>query len=151
MQIQEYIKDRLDNQQKWYSKKSGVSRKYYERIKIVTIILAVIIPLISGLESFLPTEFSPSLISGIIGAAIAVLTSVSGFMKFQEKWMSYRSASERLKSEKMLWSMKAEPYDSAAPDLLLVQRVEGILKAEHGDWTEYMSKPYEADATDSKS
>ncbi len=132
MEAEEYVSERLDGQQKWYSKKSGINKDYHYRIKIVTIILAVLIPLLSGLDS-------SALIVGGLGALVAILTTISGVMKFEKKWINYRTASERLKREKLLWQTKTAPYDKDNAFTLLVTRVETIINVENGDWGDYIA------------
>ncbi|WP_339708441.1 DUF4231 domain-containing protein [uncultured Kriegella sp.] len=132
MKAEEYVTERLDAQQKWYSKKSGINKDYHNRIKIATIICAVLIPLLSGLESF-------GMLAGALGAVVAILTSVSGVMKFEQKWINYRTASERLKREKLLWQTKTPPYEKDNAFTLLVTRVETIINVENGDWGDYIA------------
>ena len=138
MESTEYIEQRLDKQQKWYSDKSGKNKNYYHRFKISTIILAVLIPLVSGLEELAIIDISAHLITGTLGAVVAILSSVSGLLKFKDKWINYRMASEQLKSEKYLWSSKTTPYNRSDAYNVLVGRVEAIIRAENGDWGGYI-------------
>lgn len=138
MESTEYIEQRLDKQQKWYSDKSGKNKNYYHRFKISTIILAVLIPLVSGLEELAIIDISAHLITGTLGAVVAILSSVSGLLKFKDKWINYRMASEQLKSEKYLWSSKTTPYNRSDAYNVLVSRVEAIIRAENGDWGGYV-------------
>lgn len=138
MEATDYIRQRLDDQQHWYSVKSLINKKYYLRFKISTIILAVLIPLVSGLEEFTTLQISTHLITGALGAVVAILSSVSGLLKFKDKWIHYRTASEQLKSEKYLWASKTAPYNRSDAYHVLVSRVEAIIHAENGDWGGYI-------------
>lgn len=138
MKASEYITHRLDEQQKWYSDKSTLNKNYYNRFKISTIILAVMIPLISGLDEFAVINVSTNIITGSLGAVVAILSSVSGLLKFKDKWINYRMASEQLKSEKYLWASQTAPYNRPEAYNILVSRVEAIIRAENGDWGGYI-------------
>ncbi len=138
MEATDYIRQRLDEQQQWYSLKSVINKKNYYRFKISTIILAVLIPLISGMEELTAITLPANLITGALGALVAILSSVSGLLKFKDKWIHYRTASEQLKSEKYLWSSKTAPYNRSDAYHVLVSRVEAIIHAEHGDWGGYI-------------
>lgn len=138
MEVSEYIEQRLDDQQEWYSNKSTVNKNYYHRFNIITIILAVMIPLVSGLEEFTAIHISANLIAGVLGATVAILTSVTSLFKFKDKWINYRMAAEQLKSEKYLWASKTTPYNRSDAYHVLVSRVEAIIRAENGDWGGYI-------------
>ena len=44
----DYLENRLDDQIKWYSKKSGTNQKIYKRLQLVMIISAACILFLSG-------------------------------------------------------------------------------------------------------
>ena len=48
MDINEYIQSRVDDQINWYSKKSQMAQKRYKIFQTVEIIMAALIPLLSG-------------------------------------------------------------------------------------------------------
>ncbi|WP_149274913.1 DUF4231 domain-containing protein [Pareuzebyella sediminis] len=141
MKPEEYIEDRLESQRKWYSEKSSLNKDYYNGFKIATIVFSVLIPLIAGSMQFASAKGSISLIVGILGTLVAILTSVLELMKFKEKWINYRTASERLKHEKILWETKTSPYDQPNSFQVLVKRTEAIINGEHSDWSEYIVEP----------
>ena len=47
MNEEDYLKERLDDQLEWYSKKSQLNQKWFKRLRLVEIISAAIIPFIS--------------------------------------------------------------------------------------------------------
>ncbi len=141
MDASTYIEERLNGQQQWYSAKSSLNKKYHTQLKISTIVLSVLIPFISGLEKQLPEEAPILLLLAILGSLVAVLTAISGLMKFKEKWINYRTASERLKKERLFWATKTGPYAQHMEGFdLLVKRVESIISSENGDWGSYMGE-----------
>ena len=64
---EEYIKNRLDNQIEWYSKKSGHCQLWYKRLKKAEIIMAAAIPVIL---MFSDGAFWTRIAAAILGALI---------------------------------------------------------------------------------
>ena len=48
MNIQEYIEKRVDDQINWYDEKSRKAQKWYKGLQLLEIIIAALIPLLSG-------------------------------------------------------------------------------------------------------
>ena len=129
---------RLEEQIDWYDKKSAFNQRWFKRIKIIELIAAALIPLLAGLSTLIPYS---ALITGSLGALIAVLESVLGLYQFQTNWISYRSTCEGLRHEKYLWLAKAGHYaDTKDPDRLLAERIESLISTEHAKWTSVQEK-----------
>ncbi|UZR97361.1 DUF4231 domain-containing protein [Chondrinema litorale] len=133
----DYIKQRLDDQIKWYSKKSSNNKKQFYTVNILVITLSAFIPFLSGLTAI---PYSTQ-ITGFLGIVIAVVTGLSSLMKYQENWITYRKTGEQLNHEKYMYATHSEPYhEDDSRFNLLVQRVEEILENEHKEWTSYVNK-----------
>ncbi|HET6991686.1 MAG TPA: DUF4231 domain-containing protein, partial [Bacteroidia bacterium] len=90
------------------------------------------IPFVSGIEFDATIK---NITVGALGTLVAILTGMAGFLKFQEKWMEYRSASEELKQETMLYKTRCGSYkDAQNPFDLFVTTVENRIKSEHSNW-----------------
>jgi hypothetical protein len=138
MTEQEYIKARIDDQIKWYSEKASTNKLYNHWTKGLIILFSATIPLIAGLE-FCSTI--KNITVGILGSLIAILSGLSGLLKFQEKWSEYRTTSETLKHEKILFQTKTGPYsEDSNPFKLLVTRTENLVSKEHSAWSQYINK-----------
>jgi hypothetical protein len=136
MTEQEYIEQRLDDQEQWYSKKSSWNQRWYKRLRFIEIVLAAGVPFFTSLISK-----DMAFMTYVVSALAFVIAAVSGLMameKFQENWVDYRSAAETLKREKFLFLTKSAPYDGPDPFHTLVQRVEEILARENATWQGYM-------------
>lgn len=133
----EYVKNRLDNQIKWYSEKSQFSQKWYKRMRLLEIISASLITFLAGLGSTLPFY---SVIIGSLGVVVAVSAGFSSLYKFHENWIEYRATAETLKHEKYLYQTNCEPYNDGEAFCRLVQRVEGLISKEHSKWSRSASK-----------
>ena len=137
MDEKEYIKLRIDNQIEWYSDKAATNKCLYHLTKITIIVFSAIIPLIAGL-SF--ETSAKNIILGLLGTLIAIISGVSGLLKFQEKWTEYRTTSETLKQEKMLFLTKTTPYDKKDESFkILVTKIESLISKEHSAWSEYIN------------
>lgn len=134
----EYLSNRLDDQITWYSKKASKNKYFHLWSKGLVIFLSSLIPLLAGISiDILPKD----ILLGTIGFIIAVLAGLSGLLKFQEKWSEYRTTSETLKHEKMLYETQTGPYDAIdEPFKLLVTRVENLISKENSAWSQYINK-----------
>jgi len=138
MTEEEYIKDRVDNQIKWYSDKATLNKNLHHWTKIAVIVFSAAITLIAGFK-FDTTAKDITL--GVLGTFIAIVSGLSGLLKFQEKWTEYRTTSETLKHEKMLFVTKTGPFDNTEePFKILVTRIENFISKEHSAWSQYINK-----------
>ena len=134
----EYIEQRVDDQIRWYSTKSGWNQKVYKRLRVLEILCASSIPF---LVSYVTSEtVTLKVVVGVLGISVAVVSGVVALYKFQENWIQYRTMSESLKHEKFLFLSKVEPYNTDEPYLLFVQRIESLISKENSSWTQYAGK-----------
>jgi uncharacterized protein DUF4231 len=121
-------KTRIDDQIDWYDKKSGYCQRMFKVLKLLTITVAALIPLFAGLDA-------PAWATGTLGALIVVLEGAQQLNQYHANWIAFRSTAEALKHEKHLHLALAGPYaDVASADLLLAERVEGLVSQEHAKW-----------------
>jgi hypothetical protein len=125
------IIDRLEDQIKWYDRKSRSAQHIYKRVKVVEIFAAAMIPLLAGLS--FPHD---KLVTAGLGVLITVLEGILHLNQYQQLWSTYRSTCEALKHEKYVYLGKAGPYSGAAdPHALLTERVESCVSQEHAQWS----------------
>jgi hypothetical protein len=134
MKEEDYISKRVDNQIDWYDSKSKKAQLWFKRLRGIEIISAAAIPLIAG---FAEEPVPVTLIVGLLGALIAVISSIISLNQFQENWTEYRTTCESLKHEKFLFLTKAEPYHQENYFSLFVQRVESLISKENSSWSQY--------------
>lgn len=143
MDDNEYIKQRLEAQQKWYSNKSQSYQAWYKRLQIIQLLAAASIPF---LASYANAGISLiKILVGVLGVLIAGITGLLALYKFEEKWIKYRTTAESLKHEKFRYLTRTMPYDGEAPFPLLVQRVESLISQENRDWSQYVGTRTEQD------
>jgi hypothetical protein len=123
---------RLNDQLKWYDKRSGTSQRWYKSIKTTQLVLAGAIPVVSVVQ--LPWV---RLATAVLGGTVAVLEGVQQLGQFHNNWTSYRTTAEQLKHEKYLFLCSSGPYrnlETAEALKLLAERVEERISTEHAKW-----------------
>jgi hypothetical protein len=134
---QEYLITRIEDQIIWYDCKARVNKLLNNWSKGMIIFFSSIIPLFAGLDFCSNIN---SIILAIFGSIISILSGLSSLLKFQEKWTNYRTTSEILKFEKILYQTKTGPYnEEPEPFKLLVKRIENLLSTEHSAWSQYIN------------
>ena len=129
---------RLEDQRKWYARKSALNQKNYKRIKLFQIILAASIPIIALID----TDYTKFIVA-ILGALIAILEGTQQLYQFHTLWTEYRSTAEHLKHEKYLFlslSGQYRGFDQEEALLLLAQRIEEHISKEHAKWIDMSIK-----------
>jgi hypothetical protein len=127
--------ERLDDQLKWYGDRSSRNQRYYKSLKIVVIVVAASIPVLSGNLPFFGPDGTPKWVLGVLGALVAVIEGVQQVYQFHANWLSYRATCEGLKREKFLYLAKAGPYAAATDsDVLLAERIEALISQENAKW-----------------
>lgn len=123
---------RLDDQIDWYDRKSLAAQKWFKALKIIQIVCAGVVPLVTifGVEGVLLGQ-----VTAILGLAILIVEGLQQLNQYQSNWITYRSTCESLKREKYLYLGKAGPYAGIAdPIPLLADRIEGLISQETANW-----------------
>lgn len=123
---------RLEDQMQWYDNKSQHSQRWYKRLKLAQVALAVLIPVMS----LLPADTAKWAMA-LSGTVIALLEAVQQMNQYSTLWVTYRATAERLKHEKYLFLSAAGPYRGLPePERLiqLAERVEEHVSTEHANW-----------------
>jgi hypothetical protein len=134
MTEEEYISSRVDDQIDWYDRKSHSAQRGFKWLRGAEIASAAAIPIIAG---FAKDPFPVNFVVAILGAAIAIISSIISLNQLQEKWTKYNTTCESLKHDKFLYLTKADPYHEEEPFRLFVQRVESLISKENSDWSQY--------------
>lgn len=144
MQIEEYIKERVDIQITWYNRSSTKNRIYYTTTKVVLTISAAIIP---ALTAYMDNNNVVIKISiGVLSVLMAILANLNGIFRFKENWIQYRNACELLQIEKQLYLAEVGKYkNSKDKDSLFVEYVERLITNENRQWQETFSSGKESE------
>ena len=136
-----YFKNDLADQRRWYSEKAGLFKTRSELLALLTIVLGASITFIQvfGVAPWVP------IVSGSIGAVVAISAGWQRIARYSETWVSYRTASERMKRERRLYTHGAGCY-RGLPEreayLTFVEAIEGIVAEEQNIfWRERGNNP----------
>jgi hypothetical protein len=126
---EQYFKNDLADQRTWYSQRAGFYKTRSELLVLLTIVLGVLITFIQVLG---PAPWLP-IVSGSIGAIVAIAAGWQRIARYSETWVSYRTASERMKRERRLYTHGAGSY-RGLPEreayLTFVEAIEGVIAEE---------------------
>ena len=128
--ISGYVKERLDGQIEWHSKKARLNKDRYHLFQVIVLVSGAIVPFVNVLGL---GDLVTRIITSALGAVVSVTTGVTQLKKYQENWTLYRTNAELLKKEKYFFNNDAGVYaglDSPMKNKLLVERVESIVSAE---------------------
>lgn len=123
---------RLIDQRNWYDRKSQHCQRWYKRLKIAQVSLAVLVPA----SSLLPSDCA-KIVSSFCGVLIAVLEAIQQMNQYSTLWVTYRATAERLKHEQYLFLSVAGPYKGMMDGdrlVALAERVEEHVSTEHANW-----------------
>lgn len=128
--------DRLEDQISWYDRRSKYNQQMFKLMKTATIVISISIPLFAAFAAYRSIDGKlVALITGAVGATIALLEALQQLNQYQQQWITYRSTAEGLKHEKFLFLALAGPYAAAEhPGKLLAERVESLVSQEHAKW-----------------
>jgi hypothetical protein len=134
--MEDFVKNRLDEQMGWYSKKSTFNKSRYRLFQVVIIIASAIIPLINLTASAFEIwwQHAALIISAFLGSIITIISAILQMEKYFDNWILYRTTLESLKREKVLFQNNAGEYANLGDNdknRLLVERVEAMLSSEH--------------------
>lgn len=131
-----YLSARWLDQVTWLESRASRAQRRYYRLRLLTVVGAVMIPALVGLDS-LPGVWDDVLRGTTWAVSLVTATSaaVEGFFRFGERWRNYRRTAEQLKTEGWLYFQRAGPYavEGAGHDALygaFVGRVEEIVTSD---------------------
>lgn len=129
MSQSDVVTERLDDQLNWYDRKASYNERMFKRLRIATIVTSSSIPLCAAFVKY-------TVITGGLGALIALFEGLQQLNQYHQNWITYRSTAEALKHEKFLFLGMAGAYaTSENPRTLLAEKVEGLVSQEHSKWT----------------
>jgi hypothetical protein len=124
-----YFKNDLADQRRWYSERAGLFKTRSELLALLTIVLGSSVTFI---QVFGDAHWV-RIVSGSIGAVVAIAAGWQRIARYSETWISYRTASERMKRERRLYTHGAGSY-RGLPEreayLTFVEAIEAIIAEE---------------------
>lgn len=129
MNMEEYIKNRVDDQISYFEKKSKCHKICYYLFAIISIISSIVAASIMNENCILASQ--------ILSIIVALSIGVESLFSFKEKWIIYRNTAEMLKSEKVKFKTYKNVSDSEKE---FVNRIEEILSNSNSQWKETATK-----------
>jgi hypothetical protein len=138
---------RLEDQARWYGRKSKRAQRLYKWIKGFEIVAAAMIPFLIGRKF----DQHDAVIGGL-GVLITILEGILQLNQYQQIWTTYRATSEALTHEKYLFLALAGPYAAAGvnPPVLLAERIEAIMSQENTKWVSLQEQSGKSPAAEPK-
>jgi hypothetical protein len=134
------LKSRWLDQVAWLEGKAARARKAYYFLRLTTVVGAVLIPALVGLDTT-SEELDPGLGIVIWGVSlvVAISAAVEQFFRFGERWRNYRNTVERLKMEGWLYLQLSGPYstDGASHEASypsFATRIEELIRVDVEDY-----------------
>jgi Protein of unknown function (DUF4231) len=124
-----YFKQDLKDQREWYGRRASLYKNWAQLLGLVIIGAGAATSLV---QVFTPATWVPPLTAGL-GALVALSEGWQRIARYNETWVAYRTASERMKREHRLYLNGAGSYrglDDGAAFLQLVESVEAIVAEE---------------------
>jgi Protein of unknown function (DUF4231) len=131
----DYLRRHLEHQKEWYSDKASKYKKYSQYLSFVVIASGAAIPFVQTLEALSePTRFAATIATAGLGVVVVVAKGAERIGRFEETWLSYRKAAERMKREYRLYVNGAGAYRQASDEedayLQFVESIEEIIAEE---------------------
>ncbi len=133
-----YLKDRVDDQLKYYETAANKTKTIFNRMQLLIIVFGLLVPVaINFPVDLFSTELAGTLGAGvqlsvtIMSLIVAILTGILNFKKYGDLWLSYRMTEELLKHEKFTYLTRSGKYASDDAFGKFVQTIESLISHEH--------------------
>jgi hypothetical protein len=119
---------RLEQQIRWYDRKSMAAQRYFRRAKIAEITCAALVPFMVKIQTT---------VAAVLGVVVVVLEGMQQVSQWSQNWITYRSTCEALRHEKYSYMARSGVYEGKSDEearRILAQRVESLVSTEHAKW-----------------
>lgn len=142
------IKERWQDQLMWLEGRSARTQKWYNRLRVTTVVGGVLIPALVGLSVNDDYQQCMQWMVFSLGLVVAISASIESFFNFGERWRHYRRTAEKLKSEGWRYFQLIEPYDAygthAQAYVPFTSKVEAIIQQDVDTFISVVSQPKNA-------
>jgi hypothetical protein len=128
--FEKYLKERYNDQIRWYGDKSAYNEKMFKRLITIVTVFSVLTPIL-----LITRDEWLTYVAIVSSVLVAVGTTLVRAFHYQENWVNYRTTSETLKKEIHYYNAKlADYHDAEDPEALFVERVESLISRENTMW-----------------
>ena len=110
----DYLDTDLANQRKWYSARATANKKYAQWLGLAVMAGGGLVTFVAAIKPFGPHV--TTVIVAALGFLIALTQGVLRIWRYDETWVEYRKASERMKREQRLYVNACGPYADSADE-----------------------------------
>jgi len=128
----DYLSERLDDQIKWYDRKSKNAKRWHFSMMVVQLVAATSIPVLAAAGA------KPAYMA-LMGGISALAAALWGLGQWQPLWVRYRATAEALKHQRYMYLAQAGPYAGGQVQEL-VRRCESLISSEHAVWASLMER-----------
>ncbi len=131
-----FLRSRWLDQVIWMEKKAGETQGRYYRLRLTTVVGAVVVPALVSLETLGGGVGDGVRVATVLASIlVAVSAAIEQFFRFGERWQHYRRTVEQLKSEGWLFfeltgAYAREGASHAALFPSFAQRVEELIQSD---------------------
>jgi hypothetical protein len=128
MDIEQYLKERVNDQLNWHNHSASKARIKYVRIEWILIIFASLTPIFVVLNYNFPKDHWIQWVPLVSSALVAMLTGGMKTFRYDERYKKYRDITERLSKEKFQFLNSAGIYyENEKANAVFIDTVERIL------------------------
>jgi hypothetical protein len=129
-----FIKE-INKEINWHDNKAIIYKKYCERIKIIKVIFAIVISILSAIALNHAMTFIP-IVTVVIAGGITFLEALSNIKQYEELYINYRKTCQALINERRLFESFSKPYVKTDKERLnkYVVKCSDIIKENNHNW-----------------
>jgi hypothetical protein len=119
---------RIEDQLRWYDRKSVAAQRKYKGVKLLQLTVAAAVPVLAAAHA-------DAAIMAALGGALLVLEGVQQIGQYHKLWIDYRSTWELLQREKFLFLARAGQYARAGNrERSFAEQIERVISRETTGW-----------------
>jgi len=131
MSLDEYVKQRVDDQIEFYSRSADANTQKVAKTRRLSLILGALAAVLGIVATTYASVAGWVAVIGTITAAIAARQYAG---RYQFLIVSYRAAAEKLEGLKARWEVKRKIQPGAAADQKFIQACEEAISTENSAW-----------------
>lgn len=148
---EDYIRDRINDQLRFYDKKAGRYKSLYLSMRAATVIGGAMVPVLVNLNfapvivnlgSFVFTVNGIKVSTTVISLMVVLFVSLESVYHFKEQWRNYRSTAELMKKEYFLYASGQGRFagkTEAEAYRLFVEQIETAIDVENASTLQVMT------------
>lgn len=145
-EFSEYLKNRVDDQMKYFDNNSIKNQKCYKILKRSAIICNILTTMTIALAFTVPEDYKVhmGILALILSTVVLATYQWEEFENYGAKWEKFRLVCEQIKSEKFMFLNKAGRYSAGDDKLeqeLFVEKIEEIIRGTDISYCSLMVDP----------